>query len=193
MAGASPLLWTAAALGVAGVVALRFAWSLPRRSATWNGIGWGLLALSAIGAGTAEGAWGIAVAALGAMGTAMILLAVAGIRSPRGRAAASNRRVGMLPEGAEPRRIGRRFGTFALVILAGFAVAVGLAISVRGLGGLLGWSEANANALALFVTPLAWAVLATVLLMQTRRRSQIATLALCCLPVLPVLLSGALS
>jgi hypothetical protein len=193
MAGASSLLWIAAALGVAGVMALRFAWSLPRRSAAWNGIGWGLLALSAVGAGTAEGAWGIAVAAIGAMGTAMILLAVAGIRSPRGRAAASNRRVGMLPEGAEPRRIGRRFGTFALVVLAGFAVAVGLAMSVRGLGGLIGWSEANANALALFVAPLAWAILATVLLMQTRRRNQLATLALCCLPVLPVILSGALS
>jgi len=193
MAGAATLLWLAAALGVAGVAALRFAWSLPRRSAAWNGIGWGLLLLATVAAGMAEGAWGIAVAALIAMGTAAILLAVAGIRSPRGRAAASNRRVGLLPEGAEPRRIGRRFGTFALVILAGFAAAVGLAMSVRSLGGLLGWSEANANALALFVAPLVWAMLATVLLMQTRRRSQIATLALCFLPVLPVLLSGALS
>lgn len=193
MAGAATLLWLAAALGVAGVAALRFAWSLPRRSAAWNGVGWGLLALSTVGAGMAEGAWGIAVAALFAMAAAALALAVAGIRAPRGRAAASNRRVGLLPEGAEPRRIGRRFGTFALVILAGFAVAVGLAMSVRGFGGLLGWSEANANALALFVVPLAWAVLATVLLMQTRPRSQLATLALCCLPVLPVLLSGTLS
>lgn len=193
MAGAAPLLWIAAALGVAGVAALRFAWSLPRRSAAWNGTGWGLLALSAVGAGAAEGAWGIAVAALLAMAAAAVLLAIAAIRSPHRHASASNRRVGLLPEGAEPRRIGRRFGTFALVILAGFAAAVALAMGVRGLGGLLGWSEANANALALFATPIAWAVLATVLLMQTRRRSQIATLALCYLPVLPVLLSGALS
>jgi hypothetical protein len=193
MAGASPLLWIAAALGIAGVAALRFAWSLPRRSAAWNGFGWGLLALSTVGAGFAQGAWGIAIAALFAMVAATVMLAVAAVRSPGGRAAASNRRVGMLPEGAEPRRIGRRFGTFALVILAGFAAAVVLAMSVRGLGRLLGWSEANANALALFATPIAWSVLATVLLMQTRRRSQIATLALCCLPVLPVLLSGALT
>jgi hypothetical protein len=193
MAGAAPLLWMAAALGVAGVAALRFAWSLARRSAVWNGIGWGLLALSAVAAGQTEGAWGVAVAALFAMGAATVLLAAAAVRSPRGRAAASNRRVGLLPEGAEPRRIGRRFGTFALVILAGFAAAVSLAMGVRGLAGLLGWSEANANALALFATPLTWAVLVTGLLMQTRRRSQFTTLALCYLPVLPVLLSGALS
>jgi hypothetical protein len=78
-------------------------------------------------------------------------------------------------------------------MIAGFAVSVGLAAAMRGLGGLLGWDEANANALALFTVPLAWAVLCTVLLMQTRRRDQIVTLALCALPTLPVLLSGALS
>ena len=192
MGGASPVLWLAAAFGVAGVGVLRFAWALPRRSGTWNAAGWGLLLAAAIGAGLAEGAWGVAVAAMLAMAAAMIALAIAGARSPQGRATASNRRVGMLPEGAEPRRIGRRIGTFALVMVAGAAVSIGLAAAVRGLGELLGWHAANSNALALFTVPLAWAVLCTVLLMQTRRRSQLLTLALCSLPLVPVLLTGAL-
>lgn len=193
MGGASPLLWLAAAFGVAGIGVLRFAWSLPRRSTAWNAAGWGLLLASTVGAAAAEGAWGVAMAAMLTMAAALIALAVAGARSPQGREKASNRRVGMLPEGSEPRRIGRRFGTFALVVVAGAAVSIGLAVSLRGLGGLLGWQPANANALALFAAPLAWAVLCTVLLMQTRRRSQVLTLALCSLPLVPVLLTGVLS
>lgn len=192
MAGASPLMWIAAALGVAGITLLRFAWSLPRRSAAWNGAGWAALAGAVVAAAVGEGAWGVSIAAMFAMAAACITLAVAGLGSPRGRATASKRRVGMLPEAGEPRRIGRRIGTFALVVVAGFAVSVGMAMAVRGLGDLLGWSEANGNAAALFTVPLAWAVLATVLLMQTRRRGQIVTLALCSLPLVPVLLTGAL-
>jgi hypothetical protein len=193
MGEASPLLWLAAAFGVVGVGVLRFAWSLPKRSATWNATGWGLLFASAIGAALAEGAWGVAVAAMVTMGAATAALAVAGARSPRGRADASNRRVGMLPEGREPRRIGRRLATFALVIFGGLAVSVVLALGVRGLGGMLGWHEADSNALALFTVPVAWAIVSTVLLMQGSRRSQFATLALCGLPLVPVLLTGALS
>lgn len=191
MGGAAPLLWVAAALGVAGVAVLRFAWSLPRRSPAANGVGWGLLALSAIGAWLAEGAWGATIAALCATLAAFVILAEAGIRSPAGRAKASNRRVGMLPQAGEPRQIGRRVGTFLLVIVAGFAVSVGLGLAVRGLGGLLDWSETNANVLALYSVPMAWSVLAFVLLMQNNRRNQIVTLLACCVPILPVLMSGA--
>ena len=192
MAGASPVLWLAAALGVSGVGLLRFAWSLPRRSAVLNAEGWGLLAASVFAAGQADGAWGIAVAGLVTMAAAMVALAVAGASAPPGRAVPSNRRVGMLPEAGEPRRVGRRFGTFGLVILGGLAASICLALGVRGLGEVLGWHEANSNALALFTVPIAWSILATVMLMQTRRRSQVATLALCGLPLIPVLLTGAL-
>lgn len=190
MGAASPLLWLAAAFGVAGIGVLRFAWSLPRRSTAWNSAGWGLLLAATTGAAVAEGAWGVAVMAILAMAAAMLALAVAGAQSPQGRAAASNRRVGMLPEGAEPPRIGRRLATFALVMIGGALVSVALAAAVRGLGGLLGWHEANANALALFTVPLGWAALCTVLLMQTRRRSQLLTLVSC---ALLALLLGALS
>ena len=192
MGQASPLLWLAAALGVAGVVVLRLAWSLPRRSTVGNAAGWGLLLASVVGAALADGAWGVAVAAMLAMGAALVALAVAGAGSPRGRIAASNRRVGMLPEGREPRRIGRRLGTFALVIFGGLAASLILALGVRGIGGMLDWHEANSNALALFTVPLGWGIVSTVLLMQTTRRNQFATLALCSLPLVPVLLTGAL-
>ena len=193
MGEASPLLWIAAALGAAGVVVLRRAWALPKRSAGWNAAGWGLLSISTVAAARAEGAWGIALAAMVAMGAALVALALAGLQSPPGRAPVSNRRVGLLPEAGEPKRIGRRFGTLGLVILAGLLVSIALATAVRGLGGLLGWHEANSNALALFAVPVLWAVLCTVLLMQTRRRDQLVTLLVCALPVVPVLLTGALS
>jgi hypothetical protein len=184
-------IWVAAALGVAGVAVLRFAWSLPERSAAWNGTGWALLGVAALLAAAAEGAWGLSVAALAAMGAAFVALAEAGLRSPQGRATASNRRVGMLPEKGEPRRIGGRVATFLLTIVAGFAVSVGLGLAVRGLGGLLEWSETNANVTALYSVPVAWSVLVFVLMMQRQRRSQVLTLLACTVPVLPVLTNGA--
>lgn len=193
MDGAAPLLWIAAALGAAGVAVLRHAWSLPKRSAGWNTGGWALLAVSILASATAEGAWGVAIAALVTMGAALVALAAAALQSPPGRTPVSNRRVGLLPEADEPKRIGRRFGTFGLVIVAGLLVSMGLATALRGIGGLLGWHEANSNALALFAVPVLWAVLCTVLLMQTRRCDQVVTLLVCALPVVPVLLSGVLS
>jgi hypothetical protein len=192
MAGMTPLLWLAALAGIAGVAVLRLAWSRKTRSAALNGAGWALLGAAAVAGGADAGAWGIAVAALFAMGAALALLAAAAIRSPEGRAKTSNRRVGMLPEAGEPRRVGRRVGTFLLVIVAGFAVSLGLGLAVRGLGGLLGWSDANANVLALYTIPLAWTVLVFVLLMQEKRRSQVLTLLACCVPILPMLVTGAL-
>jgi hypothetical protein len=99
----------------------------------------------------------------------------------------------MLPERGEPRRIGRRFGTFGLVIVAGLVVSVDLAMAIRGLGAILGWREANSNALALFTVPVAWAVLSTILLMQERRRDQVLTLVASGLPLIPVLVAGAMS
>ncbi|MBO9519550.1 MAG: hypothetical protein J7493_15925 [Porphyrobacter sp.] len=184
------MLWLSVALGVAGVGALRYAWSLPRRSPIANGAGWALLGLAVILAAVSDGAWGVSVAALAAMLTAFAALTVAGARSPSKQGNASNRRVGMLPESGEPKRIGRRVTTFLLLIVAGFAVSVGLGLAVRGLGTVLGWSESNANVLALYSVPVTWSVLVTVMLMQQSRRSQVLTLLACCVPVLPVLLSG---
>lgn len=190
MGAASPLLWLAALFGAAGVAVLRYAWSLPKRSAVWNGGGWAFFVAAVFAGWASDGAWGVAFAALVTMAAAGVVLGVAGFRSPRGRARPSNRRVGLLPDGDEPRRIGRRIGTFLIVIGGGFVVSIGLAVALCGLGGALGWNEANTLVLALYAVPLGWAVLATVLLMLARRRSQIAALALCALPVAPFLLIG---
>jgi len=192
MAAVSPLLGLALAFAAGGIAVLRHAWSLPKRSARWNAAGWGLLA-GAVGAGwLSDGAWGVAIAALIAMAAACVALAIAAYRSPTGKMRSSNRRAGMLPEGGEPRRVGRRFGTFAIVVIGGLLVSIGLAVALRGLGGALGWNEADTLVLALYAVPLAWAVLAIVLLMQASRRSQIATLVLCSLPLIPVLAAGGL-
>ncbi|WP_162806164.1 hypothetical protein [Sphingosinicella terrae] len=184
------MTWIGAVLAVAGVALLRLAWARPRRSRALNGLGWSALATATILAWQGDGAWGVALASLFAMAAALVLLAVAGAKSPAGRAKPSDRKTGMLPEAGEPKRIGGRVLTFLVVVLGGLVVSIGLAIAVRGVGGLLGWQEADGNALAFFTVPLAWAVLASVLLMQARRRSQIVTLAVCSAPAFLFLLTG---
>lgn len=185
------ILWLGVAAAVAGVAVLRLAWSQPRRSIALNAAGWGLLLLALLSGSAAAGAWGASIASLFAMGAAAVLLFVAAVRSPAGRGTVSNRRVKMLPEAGEPRRIGRRAATFAIVLLGGLLVSIVFAIGLRASGAALGWSEANSNATALFAVPVIWGVLACVLLMQESRRSQLLTLALCALPILPAALSGA--
>ena len=188
MEPATALLWIAAGAGAGGVATLRYAWSLEQRSAAWNGAGWGALVLAAILAAVAAGAWGVAIVGLAATACALALLGEAASRSPPGRAEGSKRRAFLLPEGGEPRRLGRRFVTFLLVMVAGWAVAIGIALSLRGIGMAIGWGEANANVAALFAVPIVWGILACALLMQSRRRTQLATLLVCCVPAAPMLM-----
>lgn len=190
MAAPVPLTLLACALGAAAILVLRHAWALPARVPAWNALGWGLMAAGTIAAWRGDGAWGLAVAMLVATGTAFALLAHAGATTPPRPAKASNRRAGMLPQGGEPWRIGRRIATFLIVTLGGLVAAIGLGVAVRGAGVAAGWHESDANVLALFVVPVAWGVLATVLTMQARRRAQLATLAACGAAVLPILLAG---
>src|SRR5690606_7701384 len=143
MDAASPLLLLSVALGASGVAVLRYAWALSRRSVGLNAAGWALLATAVVAGWGGGGAWGVAMASIAAMLAASVALAVAALRSPPGKARTPNRRAGMLPEAGEPWRIGRRFGTFAIVILGGLAVSIGLAVALRGLGGALGWNEAD--------------------------------------------------
>lgn len=193
MDGGAILIWAGALAAILAVVLLRVAWSKPKRSHALNGAGWSLLLTGVAAGGAAAGAWGIAIISLAAMVAAFVALAVAGLGSPPGRATASSRRVGLLPEPGEPRRIGRRITTFLLTIVAGFIVSIGLGLAVRSLGDLLDWSASDANVAALFTVPLAWSVLVFVLLIQERRRSQIVMLLVCCVPALPVLAGGALA
>lgn len=174
-----PSLWIAALAAIAAIGVLRLAWSRPHRSAPLNAAGWGLLILAMSAGGASAGAWGIAVASLWAMGAAAIALAIAAAGSEARPGRAPRRGVGMLPARGEPRLLGRRFATFALVVIGGFASSVACAIGVRALAILAGLSEADANATALFVVPIAWGILATIMLMQERRTAQVASLASC--------------
>lgn len=171
------LLIAAGAAAVAGVALLRLAWSRPRRSAWLNGGGWGLIALAATLAGAHSGAWGISIAALCCMGAALLALTQAAAGAEASTAGkASNRRVGMLPEGREPLRLGRRFATFLIVAPLAMIVSAGIAVPVRALALLTGAGEADANVIALFAMPLAWTVLAHVLLMKESRAAQVRVL-----------------
>ncbi len=179
------------ALGaVAGVGLLRWSWSLPQRSALANLAGWGLLAAAAGLAAGLDGAWGVAMGALAGMAGAGLLLAWAAVTSPAARVKASDRRVRMLPEAGEPARLGARALTFALVVVAGLAASIALAIALRAGALAAGWSEADANAGTLFAVPLAWGVLASLLLMLDTRRQQIVALLVAALPLVPALLAG---
>lgn len=177
MSETAPLVWIGAAGAVAAVLQLRRAWSLPRRSAAANGIGWALMLAGAALALAGDGAWGLAVASLAGMTSAALLLAHAGWSAPKGKGRASDRKAHMLPEAGEPRHIGRRLLTFLLTVPLAFAASLLAALGARSLAGIAGWSDADGNAMTLLLVPLLWGILAFWLLMLPRRRSQFTWLA----------------
>lgn len=179
--------WLAA---IAGVAVLRFSWARRKRSHGLNLGGWTLLLFAAVSGWAAAGAWGVSVEALAALAAAFVFLGWAGWTSPPGAAKASNRRAGMLPEGGAPLALGRRLVTFLVVGVLALFASMGLALGVRLLALLGGVGEADANVLALLLTPLAWSVLAFILLMTGDRRRQFAMLALGSLAAVPAFLQG---
>ncbi|WP_066560154.1 hypothetical protein [Croceicoccus bisphenolivorans] len=184
------LLWTAAASAIAGVGVLRWAWARPQRSRALNATGWGMLALAAAMAGAAAGAWGLAVAALAGMVAAHALLAIAAWRSPQSSGRASNRRAGMLPQNGETLRLGGRLITFVLSVPAGALAALCITVALRAVAQMAGVGEADANVLALFAMPVAWAVLAIIIVMAANRRKQCLTVTLATLPACLIVLAG---
>lgn len=182
------LLAAGSALAVVAVIVLRYSWGRPGRSRVLNGAGWALAAAALALGCTIAGAWGIAVVALWAMGTACAILAREAWRSTPGRERASNRRAHVMPDGKAPLNLGRRLVTFALVALAGFAASVCFAIGTRWAAAALGAAEADANVLALLASPVAWTVVAFLLLMSASRRRQIAILAVAAAPALTTFL-----
>lgn len=178
MTETASLLWIGAAATVAAVLQLRRAWSLPRRSATANGIGWALMLAGAALALAGDGAWGLAVASLCGMTSAVLLLAHVGWIAPKGKGRASDRKAHMLPEAGEPLALGRRILTFLITVPLAFAAALLAALGARALAGLAGWSDADGNAMTLLLLPLLWSILAFWLLMLPRRRSQYSLLAI---------------
>jgi len=184
---------TAALLALAAIAVLRLSWGQPKRSTGLNAVGWLALILALVAGWSAAGAWGASVASLWAMGAAFVVLAYAAWRSPPARRTASNRRAGMLPEGGEPKRVWGRFATFVIVVVAGMAASIALAVTARWMALLAGASEANANVIALFAAPLGWTVLVFLLLMTRSRKRQMTLLAAPLASAIAAFLSGGLA
>lgn len=187
------LLLLASVAAICAIAVLRMAWARPRRSAALNGLGWGLVVVSVLCGWWAAGAWGTSVAALWSMAAAFVVLSGAALASKPSKAQASNRRVGMLPEGSEPLRLGGRVLTFVLIALICAVFAAGAALAGCALALAGGLARADAYALAFFTMPLAWAGIAYAVLMQPARRGQYKVLALSSLPTWPILAAGILS
>lgn len=187
---AAPILLLACTAAAAGVAALRVAWGRRKRSLPLNAAGWGLFAAAGILGWAAAGAWGFAVAALAGMTAAAVALGAAAARAAPGKASAPKGRVRMLPEAGEPLHLLRRLVTFLMVGVLALPVSIGLGLAARALADAAGWSEANANVVALFVVPLAWGILAYLVLIQPRRRTQWGILLAATAPALLVVLAG---
>jgi hypothetical protein len=172
------LLWIGVAVAPAAILLLRLAWAQPSRSVPRNAAGWGLLLGGLLCGMASAGAWGLAVVTLCAVAMAFLCLTHAAMTAPQGKATASNRRVRMLPEGNEPLRLPARLLTFLLTVPAALLSALALSIGARAVALGIGASEADGNVLTLFLMPILWAVLATWLLMESRRRRQLLLLAL---------------
>ncbi len=185
------LLIAAGASAASGSAALRFAWSLRKRSPAWNSAGWGLLALGSVLGWLGAGAWGTTVAALFGMGSALLFLAYAAATAPAAaNARASSRRAGALPERGEPWHLRRRIVTFLIVAMVAMIVSIGLALAARGLVAWSGAGDADAIATGFFVMPLAWTLLAFAVLMEERRARQWRLLAMSAVPGVVAVIVG---
>lgn len=185
------ILVAASVSAVCGIAMLRFAWSLPQRSAGWNAGGWGLLVVSTVLAWMAQGAWGAAIAGLWGMGAAMVLVAIAASTAPAMDASSgATRKPRPLPGSKYPRHILRRMTTFLIVGLAAMIVSTGLALAMRSAVLWAGASEANGNVAGLFTMPIAWTLLGFALLMTDRRIRQWQLLLLCAVPGLITVVAG---
>ncbi|HVI98826.1 MAG TPA: hypothetical protein VM657_07145 [Sphingomonas sp.] len=144
---------------VLGVAALRRGWGGPR---PWIVAGWTLIALALVILTATAGAWGLAVGASAAMAAAMLVLARAGIAEP-GRETRSPR---AMPTVTPPRwrwrGLARRIAVFLLIVPVGLVASAILAFGCDAIARRAGWVEADSLALALFVQPVVWAILATV-------------------------------
>lgn len=176
----------AALLAVAGVLALRLGWG--RRQGAPAIAGWAMLAGSVWAGAVAGGAWGVTVASLWAMGTACALIGWAAWQAPAPAAARPGRAARLiLPPPRAPLRVGGRLATFAIVAVGGLVASAALGLAAHWLTASAGGGEANANVAMLYTVPVAWAVLAHLLLTASRPR-QGTIIAACLVTAVPALL-----
>ena len=182
---ATPLLWLGSAATATAILLLRLAWGRKTRSTPLNAGAWALLLLGVLLGARAAGAWGIAIVSLVATGASFLLLAHAGLCAPVGKPAAAPR-LRHAPD--SPKRIGGRLLTFLLAVPGAMFAAFVLALATRAIHGSLGASDSNGNVLAMFVMPLAWMLIVTLLTMEPRRTRQAALVAMPALAGIAVLL-----
>lgn len=181
---ADAFLWTGSAAGAGSVLLLRHAWGRGVRSIAANALAWGLLGVALVCGAATAGAWGMSVVSIVAILTAFAMLAIAAVRTPAGLVRPAPLRVAG-HAGHAPKRIGSRFATFLVCVPLGLVVSLLMSIALRALLDIGGAGAADSNAAALFVMPVAWAVLVSLLLIWPARRSQLAML------LVPGLLSAA--
>lgn len=165
MEASDALVLGGAVLSALAVAALRASWGRPIRSHRLNAVAWSLLLSGLLLGVSGHGAWGLAIAVLAGMAMASLVLCHSAVLSGPGKAKAANRRAHMLPERGEPRHVSRRIGTFLLTVPASLVAAVLIAMGLRALSSQLGWSDVNANVLALLTMPIVWSAMMVQLLM----------------------------
>ena len=163
------LIWLGSAAAVAAVLLLRRSWGLKARSTAANALAWGLLILAVALGAAGAGAWGISVVSLVATTVAFLCLAQAALASPRPKAVGVTRRTAPPPE---PRCVGARLLVFLLAVPGAMVASPAVALAVRALSGLAGADESNSNTLALFLMPLLWMGIVTLLMLEPRRTRQ---------------------
>ncbi len=170
--------WLAGALAVAGIIVLRFSWARRSRSMGLNATGWAFLLAGIVVGVAGEGAWGIAVASLFAIGTALILLLKAVFEQPRWkRAARTFRQPANTQVPNESRPVGK-LATFAITGLLSLVAVVLFALAARLALLAMGASEADGNVSVLGLVPLIWPLLVFTLLMTESRKVQLTVVGL---------------
>lgn len=159
-------------LAAAGVLLVRAGWPAKARGRGPLLIGgWSAIAVSLVVMGWRDGAWGVTMSAVVAMVVAHGPLAVAALE--KGKKA----KVERAPRETDPTvtlspggwlGVGRRVTIFLLVVPFGAVVAMLFALAVLGGVRAVGWHDVNSTPLGFLLWPIAWALLATWMLMYER-------------------------
>ncbi|MFD1787054.1 hypothetical protein ACFSC3_05660 [Sphingomonas floccifaciens] len=149
-------------LVVIGIVLVRAGWG-GRRGLAW--VGWAIIAIATTILMMRDGAWGAAIAATAMMIAALVVLAREGLRTAPTRSVPPRAPASVtLPQRALG--VGRRLLVFVLVVPIGAGAAYLFAMGAEGAAARLGWQPADRTALAFFVAPIAWTILASIQMIQ---------------------------
>lgn len=149
----------AALVAIAGAMLLvRLGWAARRALAL---LGWGVAVAALAALGWRDGAWGLALGTVAGTGAIALILLHAGWASPTGHRHPARE----APPMALPwrwRDFGRRLAVFALVVPVGFAAAQWFAFGAQALARRAGDSDSNTTVLMLILQPLLWTAIMSV-------------------------------